>query len=107
VAVDQLSGEISFALAESTDIVLRLPADEFLDGHATDVNALLDRLETWRGEYLQALRAGDSATAADLADEATAAVATLRRGLAEPLSGFASWASKELDEIRLTILQTI
>lgn len=107
VAADQLSGEVSFALAETTDIALRLPADEFLDGHNADVNALLDRLETWRGDYLQALRTGDSATAARLVDEANAAVATLRRDLAEPLSGFASWASKELDEIRLSILEML
>jgi hypothetical protein len=107
VAVDQLSGEISFALAETTDIVLRLPADEYLDVHNAEVHALLDRLETWRGEYLQALRTGDSAAAARLADEANAAIATLRQDLDEPLSGFASWASKELDEIRVSILETI
>lgn len=105
VEVDQLSGEISFSLAETTDIVLRLPAHEFLQRHAAETTALLEELEIWRGEYLQALRTADIDAATTLVGEATSGVATWHEDLNAPLTEFESWASKELDEIRVLVLE--
>jgi len=103
--LDQLTGEISFMLVETSDALSRLPSDAILDGVTTEAMATLARLEEWRANYLTAITTGDAASAQALAVEAATWVGEVDDSLGQALSEFDSWARFELDGLLVAILQ--
>ncbi len=94
--VNDLSLTLAAMLADSLDVVSRLPSEPFLDAHRAEVQETLEWFRTWEIDYLQALRREGSGAAATLVSSARSRVGRVQLRLGAPLAEFEAWAEAEL-----------
>jgi hypothetical protein len=104
-AIDVLSVDMAAAMAASVEIAVSLPADPLLDAHRRLANEAVIQMDGWRTDYLAALRIDDAAAAeATIADIRSMQLA-LDTALADSLGAIEAWGARELDLLRLAIIE--
>lgn len=103
--IDSLSTDLAAAMAASVEVAVSLPSDPLLENHRLAANEALTQMDTWRTEYLTALRAEDSAAAEVIVADIEATLLTLHRTLASSLAEIEEWGARELDLLRLSTIE--
>lgn len=103
--IDSLSIDLAAAMAASVEVAVSLPSDPLLEAHRLAANEALTQMDTWRTDYLTALRAEDSAAAEVIVADIEATLLTLHRTLSGSLGDIEEWGARELDLLRLSTIE--
>lgn len=99
----ELRDEVALALADTQAIISRLEGGEVFRDHRDLAEFTLERLESWQGEYLDALRRGDQEEAIELAAAARSQINEVQASVNGPLRTAGEALQADFDRLRQLI----
>lgn len=104
-AADAVSVELAGALAAAVEATVSLPSDPLLAEHRLAATDTLTLLETFRADYLTALRAEDAEATEALIADIELAMGALSQALHRSLAGIEEWGARQLDLLRVATIE--
>lgn len=101
--ISDLGVSLSDTLAQTTEVMLQLPADQILDNHRRELEAAFVQVEIDVADYLAALRSQNAFAASRTSGAMRNSAASMSDAFELTLDDFDSWLTEALQDLRAQI----